>query len=103
MLDSGSEQGYAIALESALAAVQDAEQTYSARLLQSQRETGLAFADFGLQLARDYRDYFLGLPDDFNQHLEALETEAVDSLQKQRDVEEGDDLSLDEYLERYYA
>jgi len=103
ILDAGNEQGYSKALESAFAAVRDPDQTYSARALQSQRDSGLSFADFGLQLAGDYREYFLGLPDDFNQHLQMLTDEARDSLQKQHEIEASDDLPLDAYLQRYYA
>jgi len=83
--------------------VNDTEQTYSGRLLDVQRDSGESFADFGLSLANNYRDYFTGLGDEFNQHLAALEQESGESLQRQQNIEASDTLSLDEYLAKYYA
>lgn len=106
MLDegaSGEGAGYLAAHAEAAAAVEDAGQTYSGRLLDVQRETGESFADFGLQLARNYRDYFRGLGDDFNRHFAELDQESTDSLQRQKAIEAEDTLSLDEYIEMYYA
>ena len=107
MLEAGStadgEAGYLAAHAQAVAAVDDAEQTWSGRLLSVQRESGQSFAEFGLGLASNYREYFLGLGDDFNQHLGELEQESVASLDRQREIEAGDTLSLDEYVARYYA
>ena len=108
MLDEGSEAaggtgGYRAAHAAALAAASDTEATYSARLLRELEESGEGFADFGLSLANNFRGYFLGIGDDFNQHLAELEQESVDSLQRQRDIEASDTLSLDAYLDKYYA
>ncbi len=96
-------EGYLAAHAEALAAVADSEGTYAARLLRELDETGASFADYGLGLARNYRDYFLAMPDDFNRHLAALETESAASLQRQREIEAADDLSLDAYIASYYA
>jgi len=111
MLDAGissdgaekGKPGYLAAHAEALAMVNDAEQTYAGRLLDVQRDSGAAFADFGLSLAGNYRDYFAGLSDDFNQHNALLQAEAADSLQRQKNIEAADTLSLDEYLAMYYA
>lgn len=103
LLDAGPESGYGDALANAKAAAADPEQTYSARLLAEQAAAGVPFADFGLQLAANYREYFLGLGDDINQHHASLVAESAASLQRQRDIEAADSLSLDDYLARYYA
>jgi len=93
---------YLAAHAEAAQAVADPEATYSARLLREQRESGEAFANFGLQLANNYRDYFLSMNDDFNQHLAMLKTETIDSLQRQKEIEAADTLNLDDYLDTYY-
>ncbi len=108
MLDQGHDQGqnkgsYLAAHAEAMQAVDDAEATYSARLLRELHESGESFSDFGLGLAANYRDYFLNINDDFNQHLTMLEQESIESLQRQKDIEAADTLSLDEYLNKYYA
>ncbi|MEE4186147.1 MAG: glutamate--cysteine ligase [Gammaproteobacteria bacterium] len=103
MLDTAEPGGYGLALQAAVAAARDPQLTYSARLLAEQRSTGLSFADYGLSLAEEYRQYFLGLGDDFNRHLPMLRTEVAESLQRQAEIEANDTLSLDEYLASYYA
>jgi glutamate--cysteine ligase len=103
LLDAGPEGGYVDALAQAQEAVRDPDQTYSAQLLADQRAGGLPFADYGLQLATNYREYFLGLGADFNQHADMLARESHESLQRQLDLEAADSLSLDAYLARYYA
>lgn len=103
MLDATEPGGYGQALAAALAAARDPELTYSARLLAHQRSADLSFADYGLKLAAEYRQYFLGLADDFNRHLPMLRAEVTESLQRQADIEAQDDVTLDEYLARYYA
>ncbi|MBT8421745.1 MAG: glutamate--cysteine ligase [Gammaproteobacteria bacterium] len=106
MLDEGSadnDGAYMAAHAQAAEAVNDAEQTWSGRLLGVQRESRQSFADFGLGLAGNYREYFLGLGDDFNQHLGELQQESVASLARQQEIETADTLSLDEYLARYFA
>ncbi len=99
----GRSGGYQAAHAEALAAAGDAEATYSARMLRELDESGATFADYGLQLAHRFRDYFRGIGDDFNQHLAELQQESETSLQRQREIEAADTLSLNEYLDRYYA
>ncbi len=103
--EAGGDQpaGYLAAHAEALAAVNDSEATYSARLLNELENSGESFADFGLRLAGNYREYFTGIGDDFNPHLAELQAESTASLQRQRDIEAADTLSLDEYIARYYA
>jgi len=103
MLEAGENAGYAAALDEAQQAVKDPQRTYSARLLAEISDSGLPFAHFGLQLANSYKEYFLELQDDFNQHNNLLRQESDESLQRQRDIEASDELSLDDYLARYYA
>ena len=103
MLDAGENTGYVAALDTQLAAIKDPELTPSARLLAELRETGESFADYGLNMASTYRDYFSGIAAEFNGHSELLVKEAAESLERQHAIEAADEMSLDEYLAHYYA
>jgi glutamate--cysteine ligase len=103
LLDSGEANGYIESLESQLAAITDPELTPSARLLAELKETGAPFAEYGLNIANSYSDYFTGIAEEFNGHKDLLAKEAVESLQRQQKIEAQDELQLDEYLARYYA
>ena len=102
-LDAAGGEGYVATLEQQTAAVRDSDQTPSARLLAELDSAGKAFARYGLDLARDYRDYFAGLDADFNAHHEMFAAESTDSVKRQAEIEAADTLSLDDYLARYYA
>ena len=86
-----------------LVAVEDPNLTPSARLLADLDDTGLEFADYGMQTALQYRDYFADLSNDLNQHAEMFSAEAEDSLKRQQEIERTDSISLDEYMDRYYS
>jgi glutamate--cysteine ligase len=103
MLDESGDGTYVQTLEQQLDAIRDSELTPSARLLAELQETGSSFADYGLQLARDYRDYFRNLAPEFNAQHAVFEAESLASHKRQSDIEVADKLSLDEYLARYYA
>jgi glutamate--cysteine ligase len=103
LLDAGGVSGYVESLDSQIAAIADPELTPSARLLAELQETGASFAEYGLNIANSYSDYFTGIADEFNGHKDLLVTEALESLQRQQKIEAEDELPLDEYLARYYA
>ena len=103
MLDGGENAGYIAALDAQMAAINDPELTPSARLLADLRETGAPFADYGLNMANRYRDYFTGIAAEFNGHKDLLTSEAAESLLRQREIEAADEMSLDEYLSLFYA
>ena len=103
MLDNGPAAGYTEALEQQLRVVDSPALTPSARLLDELRDTQASFAEYGLVTANTYRDYFLGLADEFNNHRPLLLQEAAESVQRQKELEAADDLSLEEFIARYYA
>jgi len=103
MLDAAETVGYVAALDIQVAAIRDPELTPSARLLAELRETGAPFADYGLNMANTYRDYFNGIAAEFNGHHDLLVKEAAESLQRQQQIESADDMSLDDYIARFYA
>jgi gamma-glutamylcysteine synthetase len=67
------------------------------------RETRQPFADYGLSLARSYREYFDDLGVEFNARTSLLEKESAESLGRQQAIEAADELPLADYLARYYS
>ena len=100
-LDGGSEGDYAEALRSQMAAVDNVDRTPSARLIAELGQTGLPFVPFALQIAQDYRDYFLDLAPEHNGHRSLLMSEQEESLQRQRATEDSDDIPFDAFVAKY--
>ena len=103
LLDGDEPAGYVQALEEQIASIQNPELTPSARLLAELRETRQPFADYGLALARSYREYFDDLGVEFNARTSLLEKESAESLGRQQAIEAADELPLADYLARYYS
>jgi len=103
LLDGSRGGHYADALRECAGRLEDPQLTPSARLLADLRASGASLGEFGLSLARRYRDHFLSLPAHANQHHQLLEEEALASLDRQCWIEEHDSLSFEEYLAAYYA
>ncbi len=103
MLEESGDETYVAALDMQVAAIHDSGLTPSARLLDELAASGQPFAEYGLSLAANYRDYFAGLAAEFNTHQELFKAESVDSLTRQAQIEASDKQSLDQYLARYYA
>jgi glutamate--cysteine ligase len=101
LLEAEGEQGFNEALGMQLAAVADAANTPSARLLAELDQTGLDFADYGLRTAQQYQGYFADLSTDLNQHAALFEQEALDSVARQQEIEASDSMSLAEYIAGY--
>ncbi len=97
----GKDSEYSEALDCQLAAINDPELTPSARLLRELEETGQEFAEYGLETAQCYREYFSELGSDINQHVEMFAQEAQDSLVRQEEIETTDSISLDNYIQHY--
>ncbi|MGE0080176.1 MAG: glutamate--cysteine ligase [Thiohalomonadaceae bacterium] len=83
-------------------AVEDPECTPSARMLREMRDNGESFHAFAKRMSFQHRAWFRAqAPDvELERRLEEL---TVKSLAEQREKEEADTLSFDEYLERYFA
>jgi glutamate--cysteine ligase len=103
LLDAGDSHRYMQAVQSCAAVLDDPGRTPAARILDELRAGGHSLAELGLELSRRYRDHFLALPPEANQHYELLEVEAQASLDRQCWIEEHDTLSFEEYLHAYYA
>jgi glutamate--cysteine ligase len=103
LLDDGRDGRYAAAMRLAEARLGDPGATPSARQLEALRAGGCSLSDYGLTLARAYREHYRRLRPADNPHYAVLETEALASLDRQCWIEEHDTLTLEDYLAAYYA
>jgi glutamate--cysteine ligase len=83
--------------------VDNPDLTPSARVLLELEETRSSFFEYALALSKSHSEYFASITplDDARKAL--FEKEVADSLARQREIEAADDISLDEYLERYFS
>ncbi len=103
LLDGAGETDYVAIVAEQAEAARNPALTPSARLLADLRQTGQPLAAYGLELASSNRDYFLSLAPELNRHRTLLCEEALSSVQRQVELEAGDQLEFDEYLVRYLA
>jgi len=94
---------YLAAVQEARAAVADPELTPSARVLEELRIDNCSFFEFALKASESHRDYFKRITALTEARRTELTNEAIESLQRQRDIEAADDIGIDEYLARYFA
>jgi glutamate--cysteine ligase len=97
------EPSYQASLELQMEKLADPSLTPSARLLDTMSEREVSFFEFALDLSDNYRSYFLQLPQIPAERLDRFETEVVASHQRQREIEEADDIPFEEFLGKYYA
>jgi len=83
--------------------VDEPEATPSARIIAELQGANTGFFSFALEMARSHRDYFASIaqPDDASN--ERFRQEALDSLQRQKEIEAADTIGLDDYLKEYFA
>ena len=84
---------YSAAIRHQYAAVDDPGTTLSARI----------FFEFALDRARCHRDYFASIAPLSDARQAVLADEAATSLVRQAEIEAADSISLDDYLQRYFA
>ena len=77
--------------------------TPSARIIAELQDTNTGFFDFALEMARSHRDYFAAIAQPDAVSSKRFHQEAVDSLQRQKEIEATDTIGLDEYLQQYFA
>ncbi|MGI9261800.1 MAG: glutamate--cysteine ligase [Woeseiaceae bacterium] len=94
---------YVQAVDAQLALVDDAELTPSARVIQDMRDNGTGFYHFAMEQARGHKAYFQSLASLEAERLQVYTNEAADSIEKQKQIEQSDEISFDEYLEKYYS
>ncbi len=94
---------YAAAVGALQKIVTSPEETLSARIVSELEETGSSFFEFALGMAKCHRDYFASIAPLRAAQEENLSEEAADSVRRQRDIEAADEISLDEYLQKYFT
>jgi len=103
LLDCGLGDQYQQALAIQAAVAGNAELTPSARLISELSDNDTSFTEYGRSLAGRNKQYFAAQTKLHNAHWDMLETESADSVSRQQAVEEADELSFDEYIDRYYS
>jgi glutamate--cysteine ligase len=101
LLDADS-RDYSAGVEAARAAVEDPELTPSAKLIAELTSNSASFFEYGLELARSHREYFLSLPLDPAKEA-MLDAAAAKSLAETEALEAAKDVPFAEYLKRYAA
>lgn len=79
------------------------EETLSARIVTELQQSGTSFFEFALGMAKCHRDYFASITPLRAAQEDNLSSEATDSINRQKDIEAADEISLDEYLRRYFT
>ena len=83
--------------------VDEPSATPSARVLTDLAETRSSFFEYVLGLARNYSEYFSSITPLDDARAAEFGQEAKASLQRQRDIEATDEITLDEYLQNYFS
>lgn len=94
---------YVQAVDAQSALIDDAEQTPSARVIEEMRRDGTGFFHFAMKCALGHKDYFSDLIEPNAERLQMYENEALESLERQRKIEESDEIGFDEYLQKYFS
>jgi glutamate--cysteine ligase len=102
LMDGGSGGPCADSLHLQRDKVRNTEQTPSARMLSEMRANNETFFEYARRVSEQHRDHFLGL--DLSDERQAFfDRLARESRDRQRELEETDDISFDAFLERYFA
>lgn len=94
---------YVAAVEAMRPLVEDPDKTPSARIVADLERTDSSFFEYARGLATCHRDYFASIAPLQKAQQALLEEEARNSLLRQAGIEAADDISLDEYLLRYFS
>ena len=102
LLDQHKENNpYQQALNDQIEKVQHPDFTPSARMLNEMRETREGFYHFAKRMSQKHNQYFTKLT--LSREQEAFfDKAAIESLEKQQQIEASDNMSLDEYLQAYF-
>lgn len=95
-------ESYAQSVELMRGLVADPDATPSARLIHELREAGCSFFEYVLSVARKHRDYFAATEPLSEARHREFEREVAKSIERQREVEQSDTVSFDEYLADYF-
>jgi glutamate--cysteine ligase len=98
-----SDDSYSAAVGVLKDVVEDPETTLSARIVTELEQTGSSYFEFALGMAKCHRDYFASIAPLRAAQERVLAEEAADSVKRQKAIEASDEISLDDYLQRYFS
>jgi glutamate--cysteine ligase len=99
--EGSNDYANAVAAQSAL--IEDQEATPSARILADLRQDQTAFYHFAMASAQGHKEYFSEIEPLDGDRLRVYEDEARESIKRQQDIEQSDEISFEEYLANYYS
>ena len=99
--EGGNDYGQAVDAQAEL--VQNPEATPSARILEELRQGETAFYHFAMASARGHKQYFSEIEPLEGDRLRVYEDEARISIERQKAIENSDEISFEEYLSNYYS
>ena len=99
--EGGTDYVQAVDAQAELVANPDA--TPSARILEDMRTNQTPFYYFAMASAQGHKSYFSEIEPLTGAQLAVYETEASDSLARQAEIEQSDEISFEEYLANYYS
>jgi glutamate--cysteine ligase len=103
LLDAVHESGtYNTSLENQLAKVADPELTPSARILREMRDRNLSFYRLAMTYSEQWAQYFRERPLATDVQI-AFDEETRRSLLAQREIEQSDNVSFEQYLENFFT
>ena len=103
LLDAVHESGdYSTSLEDQLAKVADPELTPSARILREMRDRNLSFFRLAMTYSEQWAQYFRERPLATDVQT-AFDEETRRSLLAQREIEQSDDISFEQYLDNFFT
>jgi glutamate--cysteine ligase len=83
--------------------IDEPDATPSARIIAELQQANTGFFSFALEMARSHKDYFASITQPDDAANERFRQEALESLQRQKEIEAADTIGLDEYLKEYFA
>lgn len=96
-------ESYADAVRLMRTLVDDPDATPSARIIAELLQGKVGFSRFALAMSESHRDYFASISPLNNIASEEFKKEVQASLERQKQIEAADVISLDEYLDDYFA
>jgi len=98
-----SDDSYRAAVGNLQQMVDNPDATLSAQIVGELEQSGSSFFEFAMGMAKCHRDYFASIAPLRRVQEENLSAEVTDSLVRQQSIEAADDISLDDYLQRYFT
>jgi glutamate--cysteine ligase len=103
IMDEGEQdKPYSESLQLQCEAIDDPDRTPSAIMLAEMRNNKEGFHEFAKRLSQQHEQYFKAMSLNAEKRLFFSEL-AKNSIGKQIEIEQADDISFDEYLRRYFA